>query len=487
MNSSGVLLDTGGIIFVSLYLFSLVFIGLAGRYARKENSLSDFYLSGRGMGLFVLLLTLYATQYSGNSLIGFTGQSYRKGYWFIMSVITMMSIIGGYLMFAPKLQKLSRKYNFITIGNYIQHRFNSNTLTILITISCIIALANFILTNLKAIGYVVEASTGGAISFEAGIIFLSVIMIIYETLGGMRSVAWTDAIQGVLLLVGVAAIFIIISFHYGGLPATAEIIKNTRPEFWAPPTLEQKNLWLSTMMIVVFGVSVYPHAIQRIYSAKNAKVLKRSLQIMVFMPLVTTFFMYIIGLVGAAHFPGLSKQESDSIAMVLLNDISNQVPGANILIVMFIAAILAAIMSTVDSALLAISSLFTEDIYKKIKPGKEQSHLTKVGKVFSWIVMGLMAYSAIVFPETIWRLIEIKLELLCQVAPAVFLGINMKSIKTKEVLAGFIVGTIISVTIILLNIYIPSIPGKPLGFHAGVWGLAANLLVIFSMKLKNKY
>jgi len=76
------LLDTTGIVFVGAYLVSLILIGVVGRFARKEDSLSDFYLSGRGMGLFVLFLTLYATQYSGNTLIGMAGKSYRQGYAF---------------------------------------------------------------------------------------------------------------------------------------------------------------------------------------------------------------------------------------------------------------------------------------------------------------------------------------------------------------------------------------------------------------------
>ncbi|MEX1000163.1 MAG: hypothetical protein WD000_09465 [Thermodesulfobacteriota bacterium] len=67
------LLSTGGIIFMGIYLSSLILIGLLGRLKRKENSLSDFYLAGRGMGFFVLFLTLYATQYSGNTIVGYAG------------------------------------------------------------------------------------------------------------------------------------------------------------------------------------------------------------------------------------------------------------------------------------------------------------------------------------------------------------------------------------------------------------------------------
>ena len=80
-------------------------------------------------------------------------------------------------------------------------------MTLTVSILAILALGNYILTNLKAIGFIVTATTGGAIPFSQGIIVLSLIMVIYETLGGMRSVAWTDMVQGVLLILDVFLIF----------------------------------------------------------------------------------------------------------------------------------------------------------------------------------------------------------------------------------------------------------------------------------------
>jgi SSS family solute:Na+ symporter/sodium/pantothenate symporter len=96
------LLGPTGTTFLLLYLASLLLVGWAGRRARKEDSLADFYLGGRGLGTFVLFLTLYATQYSGNTLVGYAGVSYRTGFKFIVSVVFMMSIVGGYLLFAPR-------------------------------------------------------------------------------------------------------------------------------------------------------------------------------------------------------------------------------------------------------------------------------------------------------------------------------------------------------------------------------------------------
>jgi SSS family solute:Na+ symporter/sodium/pantothenate symporter len=479
MNSDP-LLGTGGIIFVGLYLFSLIGIGMAGRMARKENTLSDFYLAGRGMGVFVLFLTLYATQYSGNTMIGFAGKAYRGGYQSLVMVIFMSSIIGAYFLFAPKLFRLSKKHGFITTGDFIHHRFKNTVLTIIIVIISIFALGNYILTNLKAIGYIVVAATGGRVGFAQGIILLSLIMVIYETLGGMRSVAWTDVIQGVLLLVGVILIFIVIQVEYGGMVTSAEIIKSQNPEFFNPPNWTEKRLWISTIGLAFFGISVYPHAIQRIYAAKDEHTLKRSLQIMVFMPLITTMFMMIVGWVGLAQFPNLDRQGSEQITILMLQDIGYRIPAMGMMIVLFLSAAIAAIMSTVDSALLAISAMVTKDLYGRLQPGKSQGELIRIGKIFSWLIMGLAVLLAIKLPQTIWRLMEIKLELLCQIAPAIFLGLHLKRLSSRAVLYGVIIGTIVAVIITLH----PLLPAKPLGIHAGIWGLLINVVVLVVFQLR---
>ena len=477
------LLSTGGMIYMGLYLFSLIGIGLAGRFARKENTMADFYLAGRGMGVFVLFLSLYATQYSGNTLIGFTGRAYREGFTALVTVTFMTVIIGAYLIFAPKLYRLSKKHKYITVGDFIQHRFQSTTLTVTITVIAIIALGNYILTNLKAIGFIIVAATGGQVSFAQGIIVLSLIMVIYETLGGMRSVAWTDMIQGVLLLLGVFFIFITIQSEYGGLAKASEQIKNIRPDFWQPPDWGEKRLWLSTIIIVFFGISVYPHAIQRIYAARDERTLRRSFQIMIFMPLVTTLFMIIVGIVGAAQIPGLDRQGSEQITLLLLNDLAQKIPAISWMLVIFLSAAVAAIMSTVDSALLAISSLVTQDLYGKVKPESSQSHLTGVGKFVSWIIMAGVVWLAIALPQTIWRLFEIKLELLCQIAPAIFLGIHLKSLSAKSILAGILLGTAVALFIMIGNWAGLAIDTKPWGVHAGVWGLIINFAVIGACNL----
>jgi SSS family transporter len=485
---SAPLLNNDGIIFLFLYLFSLIGVGLLGYYSKKEDSLGDFYLAGRGMGGFVLFLTLYATQYSGNTMIGFSGRAYRQGFTALVTVTFMCAIIGLYFIYAPKLHDLSRKHSFITLGDFIYHRFQSIHLTIIISIISIIALGNYILTNLKAIGFIIEGATAGQVSFVNAIIILSLIMVIYETLGGMRSVAWTDMLQGILLLFGIIVIFYIIYKQYGGLNGISSQLQINRPDFWTPPDWSAKRLWLSTIFVVSIGVSVYPHAIQRIYSAKDSSTLRKSLQLMVFMPFVTTLFMVIVGIVGASQIEGLDRNNSEKISILLLVDIAEKIPNISWLIVMFLAAAIAAIMSTVDSALLAISSTVTQDLFRKIKPDSSQKELLLFGKSISWVIMLVAVIMAINLPQTIWQLFQIKLELLCQIAPAIFLGVHIKSISSKSILIGIYIGTLIALSIMIGNWIGFPIPIKPFGIHAGLWGLIFNCLAIFTIdrnKLKS--
>ncbi|MEN8146694.1 MAG: sodium:solute symporter family protein [Campylobacterota bacterium] len=477
---SGTFLTTGGMIFIGLYLLSLILVGVAGKIASKESSMKDFYLGGSGFGVGILFLTMYATQYSGNSLIGFAGSAYRQGWFFLVAVTFMIAIVAGYLLYAPKLYPLAKREGFITVGDYIHFRYNSNVLTYLVVGIGIFALSNYMLTNLKAIGYIINVVTDGSVGFAEGIIAMAIIMVIYETLGGMRSVAWTDAIQGVLLFVGVIIIFAVIWVQYGSLVDNETLLKAAGSDLFRAISIDEQVRWVSILILIFFGISLYPQAIQRIFTAKNEATLKRSFQLMVVMPFLTTLPLLVIAIVGSAHFSGLDKTGSEQIILLMLSKLTH-IEGMSYVLTLFIAAAIAAIMSTVDSAMLAIASLFTQDIYHRRRKEASEKELTYVGKLFSWVMMALMVYLAIYLPSTIWWLIQIKLEILAQIAPAVMLGLHVKELRTKDVLAGLLVG--VGITLLFL---LTPLPSKPFGFHAGVLALGINFAVVWGLHLSRK-
>ena len=108
---------------VGLYLVAMIVLGLLAQRLRRRESLSEFYLASKSLGTMLLLLTLYATQYSGNSLLGYPGEAYRVGYLWIMSIGFMMSVVIVYLLFAPEIYRISRQQHFVTPGDWIDYRF----------------------------------------------------------------------------------------------------------------------------------------------------------------------------------------------------------------------------------------------------------------------------------------------------------------------------------------------------------------------------
>ena len=222
----------GAKLFIACYLLSLVGIGWLGYRARREDSMQDFYLAGPGIGFAVLLLTLYSTQYSGNTLLGFTGKAYRIGYSWGMCIHFMTAIIVVYLFFAPRLHVLARSYGFITPADYLDYRFRMPALNLLATLVMVVAIANYLLAQLMAMGRAMEGLSNmePAKAYAMGVITLAFIVVLYETLGGFRAVAWTDVIQGTVLLIGFGILLAMVLQKYGTMRETTVVLMADQPE-----------------------------------------------------------------------------------------------------------------------------------------------------------------------------------------------------------------------------------------------------------------
>jgi SSS family solute:Na+ symporter/sodium/pantothenate symporter len=187
-------LDFGSVGTVALILYAVVLIAVAeiARRARRDASPADHFLAGRDLGAFVLFLTLYATAYSGNSLLGYPGRAYQSGFAFIMATGFMMSIVVVFHALVPKLRPAARRGGYITPGDWIRDRFEgqpgARALRLSVGALMSVALLNFLLAQLKAMGLVTSHITGGAIPFWVGVVGLAALILFYETRGGMRAV-----------------------------------------------------------------------------------------------------------------------------------------------------------------------------------------------------------------------------------------------------------------------------------------------------------
>jgi Na+/proline symporter len=460
-----------GIVGLGFYLLALVVVAEVAKRAKRDHSPSDHFLAGRTLGSFVLFMTLYATAYSGNSLLGYPGRAYRSGFDFIMATGFMMSIIVVFQILVPKLRPLAVRHHFVTPGDWIRVRFEgrwARELRIAIAILMSLALANFLLAQLKAMGEVADLVTEGRVPYEAGVIGLAAVILFYETRGGMRAVAWTDAAQGVAMLVGLAALFAWLLSEAGGLEEITRAVAAKRPDAVALPNAVTCINWFSTILLMGLASVLYPQAIQRIFAAESAQALKRSFAGMSFMPLVTTLVVTLIGIAAIARIDLGTAVETDGVVPLLLADWGSIGGWATAAALLVFLGALSAIMSTADSCLLSLGSLLSRDLLGRA--GGDQA-VTTLGKRLAAVMLLAAIPFALSRELTLWRLIELKMELLIQCVPAFLVALHSRRLRTGPVLAGLVIGTLFSVGLTLAGIT------RIQGLHVGLVGCALNLFV----------
>ncbi len=461
-----------GALCLAVYLVALIGLAEVARRARRDHSPDDHFLASRGLGFFVLLMTLYATTYSGNSLLGYPGEGYRRGYAWIISTGMMMSIMVTFQILVPKLRPLATREGFVTPGDFLRHRFAGEplgrALEVAVAALMILALGNFLLAQLVAMGHVTGEVTGGLVPYWVAVVGLAAFILVYETLGGMRAVAWTDTAQGLLMLVGLGLLLHWVAIDGAGLAGLAREVARVRPEAVAVPDWPERWNWISTVVLLGFGGLMYPQAIQRIFAARSGGELKRALALMGFMPLTTTFVVMLIGIAAIPRFAGLGTVEADTVMPRLLSEwAATSSINAVFAVAVFIGA-LAAIMSTADSVLLSLGSVIACDLLGR---DRHDPATTRTGKRAAALVM-LIALGFALMPKlSLWRLIELKMEILIQCAPAFLVAIHWKRFSARAALCGLVVGTTVAVGAALGGFK------RIEGFHIGVIGAFANLLV----------
>ena len=325
-------------------------------------------------------------------------------------------------------------------------------------------------------GHITAGLSGGAVPYWVGVLLLGLVVVVYETVGGMRAVAWTDTVQGLMLVVGLTGLLIAVSPTPTHLAGLTEWIATESPEKVAVPGWDVCRNWFSTLVLIGFSAAVYPHAIQRIYAARDSAALKRSFSVMVFLPLVTTGSVFLVGILAIEQLAGAGPIEADQVLPLLLTQWSESSPVLYALSLLVIVAVVSAIMSTADSVLLSLSSILAKDILgTTVLHGADEARLTRTGKLVSWILVAAMVGIALNPRITLWGLTEVKMEILAQVAPLFVLGVSWDRLTTHAALTGMVTGTTAYVGLLATG------HSELWDIHAGVVALLVNLLVCVTL------
>ena len=354
-------MNIGVIIPLIVFLAIIFFIGYWSSKKLESSTggfLQEYFLGGRELGGFVLAMTMVATYGSASSFLGGPGTAYTMGFGWVL--LAMTQVVTGYfvlLILGKKFAILARKYNAITLIDFLKVRYNSTVVVLLAAVSMIIFLFSAMTAQWVGGGRLIESLTG--MKYTTALFIFAVSVLVYVVIGGFRAVAVTDAVQGGVMVVGTLILLIAVIIAGGGVPNIMQDLLAENPNL-VTPYGNEGNLsaaYVSSFWILVgVGVVGLPQMAVRAMSYKNTRSMHRAL---VIGTIVTGFIMlnmHLIGIFARPILPGVEVADT-VIPLVALKVLPAWLAG------IVLAAPLAAIMSTVDSLLILVSSSIVKDVY----------------------------------------------------------------------------------------------------------------------------
>jgi solute:Na+ symporter, SSS family len=422
------------ILTLASYFLIVLIIGLIAR-TRWKSSPESFFLADRKLGTFLLLGTMVATNFSAFTVFGTSGAGYRDGYAFfpIMGFGTGFMALTFWVL-GRKIWEIGRSKGVVTPSELINVLYRSPFLSLLFALVMIVFTIPYLALQPMSAGYTLEELLG--LPYIYGCILVTAIIVLYTLRGGMRAVVWTDIFQGAFMAVMLLVALGIVAQHHGGFITANQKVLASNPELFSRPGgigTYAIGIWFSYILLWFFCDPMFPQLFQRFFSARS----KRSIsQTMIFYPLICTVIFFLpvsVGVLGHLSFPDLAGTQSDKILPMMLTAISGDFMASLIL-----AAGLAALMSTMDSQLLTLSSIFSRDILSLVR--KQKSHTSIAGQVF--VVVLSLAGLALAYkpPATILQIATQTFSGLAVLFPAVLFGLYFKRVYSMAAILSIICG-----------------------------------------------
>lgn len=465
---------------IPLMIIGAFFIGitLVGKIASKRVKNSDDYMvAGRGAPLFLVVGTLFATFWGGGTIIGATGAAYNDGIFGVIEdpFAAGLALILIGLFFVTILRRLKIR----SVGELYAFRFGP-TAGYLASALMIPTYVIWTAVQLLAIGKILNVLFD--VNFLFAYLIATLVVVSFTYMGGLIAVVWTDAIQMVIIFVGLIAILTVGFKAAGGV---SEVVAHTPKEFWHfIPQEKSLGAWISYLAMwagMALGNIPSPDVAQRALMAKDAKTAKRGMMIAGGMYWTIGFIPIIIALIGITLVSkgvlpaGMIAEDSELLIPFLARELLGPV-GLGI----FVASLLAAILSSASTSLFATAVLFSNDIYRPLLHKEELPEndrtMLRVTKIFV-IVVGLLSAGVGLASTNIYDLTIFAFTLQFGVLffPFVF-ALKAKWVNTYGVIAGMLGG--LGVNMIGV-IYQASVIPEPWEFFTLVPALVNMLLIIF--------
>jgi SSS family solute:Na+ symporter len=469
---------------IAVYIAAGLGIALMARRGLGAG-MSEFFLANRKVGGFVSALTYSATTYSAFMMIGLAGLTYLGGVGALGFELTYLCGMFMMVFFLPRFWLAGKKYGYVSPMELLSDRYQSKWVGATAAILALVFLVPYGAVQLMGVGYLMNGISQGAIPVIAGIIIAVLCAIAWSNIAGMRSVAWTDAFQALVMITVSAVVLGVVVVALGGFGSFFSRLEEATPGLLTVPTaggVWNINMFIGLALPWLFFLISNPQVSQRLFIPKSVTAMKQMLGGFLIFGFIYTMISVLWGFGATLLVPGLENADLATPTLLALP----LIPMALAIIVMI--GITAAAISTIDSILLTLSSVWARDIHRGlINPRASERKQLRVGQ---WVIP-IMAIIAFVFAwwvaEQPGGMLELMIAPLSSAAsagllmavPAIFGAFFWK----RATAAGAIVSCIVGAIVVLLF----QVTGwKPLGWWPGTWGFIVCAILFVSVSLATK-
>lgn len=434
------------ILTMAIYLLAMVGLGIAAY--KRTKSLDDYMLGGRDIGPIVGALSVGASDMSGWLLMGLPGAIYVSG--LIEGWIAVGLTIGAFLNWkfvAPRLRSYTKvSSDSITIPSFLGSRVRDKSRIIRVTSGIIIMVffTFYVSSGMVAGGVFFESSLG--YDYLIGMLVVAGVTVLYTLVGGFLAVSWTDVVQGTMMLLALVLVPLVGVMHVGGPAAMIDEIQAVGPHLLNPIGDPAAFSWLTIVSIlsaVSWGLGYFgqPHILVRFMALRTVGEVKSARRFGIGWMILSLIGAVFTALVGIAvyHHDQQALPDPEAVFITL-----GQLLFHPLIAGFMLAAILAAIMSTISSQLLVTSSAIVEDVYHAFTSRDIRSGLGVVISRLSVLAVALVACALS------WEQNETILDLVAfawagfgsAFGPVILLSLYWRKLTKGGVLTGMLVGAI---------------------------------------------
>jgi len=440
--------------------------------------MNEFFLANRQLGGIVSALSYAATTYSAFMMVGLAGLTYKLGVGAFGFEVTYLCGLALVVFFGPRFWLVGRRFDYLTHAQLLADRYQSRAVGIISALLCLVFLIPYAAIQLMGIGYLLAGVSQGSVGLVAAMILATVLAVIWSNMAGLRSVAWTDALQAVIMLVSsVITLCFMVYRGFGGFAEFFARMNRDIPELLSGPGLFKFNVFVGLALPWLFFSISNPQVTQRLFVPQSVKAFKQMIGGFLVFGFLYTLVSVFWGFGARLLIPDLQSADLATPALLALPIIPR------LIAVIVMVGILSAAISTIDSILLSLSSMAARDILKAgFAAGMTEASELRLGK----LIIPILAVVFFVFAY--WAAGKSGLAfMIAPLASAASAGLLMAvpaivgAFFWRRATAAGALGSMLGGSIVVLILQLTGT--KPLGVWPGVWGLAAGILLYIAISL----